>query len=117
MSQKLVQKAIVLAGTIAQDITFTSKGVATLNPATDIATSLDVDYSLKAIFASYNSERVANAAIEETDMKVIIAYLDLGATPKKDDIVTDENSIEWIVVNRRKDPTNAVWVLQVRLIG
>ena len=113
--QNMAQAAFNIIGDIPKACTYTSKGTPTYNPATGAYTSTDTTYSgLKFLFEDYAVMEIDDQNILSTDMKATIPQLNLTPTPKKQDTITDADSVAWDVVGIGKDPADALWVFQVR---
>lgn len=115
LAKNLAVAGFKIAGNILITCTYTSKGTQTYNPATGLYTGSDTSYSgLKFLFEDYSSQEIDDQNILRTDMKASIPQLSLTPTPKKQDYLTDSDSVVWQVEGIGKDPARAMWVLQVR---
>jgi len=115
LAQKLAQTAFKIAGDIPVTCTYTSVGTAVY--ADGAYTSTDVDYaSLKFLFGDYQSNEVDGTVILSTDQRMSIPQLDLTPVPKKQDYLTDADSVKWQIEGISKDPARALWILQGRKI-
>ena len=118
----VIQKAAKTAYNVIDDIplvcVFTDQGASTYDPATGGYTYPDaVDYAgLKFLFEDYSSDEVANSGgvILTTDQKSSIPTLNLTPEPQIKDLITDSDSIVWIIENIKKDAARALWMFQVR---
>ena len=115
--QKAAKTAFKIIGDIPLTCSYSSKGVATYNPATGTYTSTDVDYAgLAILFEDYMAEEItaSGGVILSTDQKASIPNLNLTPTPKIKDVITDSNNKKWTIENVGIDPARALWIFQVR---
>ena len=115
--QKAAKTAFKIIGDIPLTCSYSSKGVATYNPATGTYTSTDVDYAgLEILFEDYMAEEItaSGGVILSTDQKASIPNLNLTPTPKIKDVITDSNNKKWTIENVGIDPARALWIFQVR---
>ena len=115
--QKAAKTAFKIIGDIPLTCSYSSKGVATYNPATGTYTSTDADYAgLAILFEDYMAEEItaADGVILSTDQKASIPNLNLTPTPKITDVITDSNSQKWTVEAVGIDPARALWIFQTR---
>jgi len=109
-----VQTAFNAAGNVKISITYTSNPPPVYDPSTGVATPNTTDYSLtNVIREDYEAMEIDGLAIQENDAKLLIPVDDLTPNPKIDDYVTMDSQ-QWNVVNKYKDPADALWTLQIR---
>lgn len=119
--QSAAKTAFKAIGDIPLSCTYTDQGATVYVPATGAYTYPDaVDYtSLKFLFQDYTTKEIEDAGgvILTTDQKSSIPTLNLTPEPQIKDLITDSDSIVWVVENIKKDAARAVWVFQVRKSG
>ena len=74
------------------------------------------DFTLTMLFASYLEKEIDNSVILRTDMRCVIVateFTDNSITPKiSDKIIKDSEA--WEIINIFLDPTESVYILQLR---
>lgn len=116
--QKAAKTAFKVIGNIPLVCTYTDQGTSVYDPATGEYIYPDaVDYtSLKFLFEDYTAKEIEDAGgvILTTDMRASIPQLNLTPTPQIKDLITDSDSIVWVIENFKKDAAGALWMFQVR---
>lgn len=119
--QKAAKTAFKAIGNIPLVCTYTDQGTSVYDPATGTYIYPDaVDYtSLKFLFADYSAEEITNSGgvILATDQKSSIPTLNLTPEPQIKDIITDSDSIVWVIETIKKDAARALWTFQIRKSG
>lgn len=115
--QKAAKTAFKAIGDIPLTCTYTDKGMPVYDPASGTYSSSDTDYTgLKFVFENYEANEVSasGGVILTTDQKASIPNLNLTPTPQIKDLITDSDSVVWVIENIKTDPAKALWIFQVR---
>ena len=106
--------AFVAIDDIPKSCTYHPKGATSYNPATGAVTEgSQSDETVSFVFAGFTIDEIDGTTIKSSDMKALIPFSNISATPKVEDYLT-ENSVRWNVMGKRKDPADALWILHVR---
>lgn len=109
-----VQTAFNAVGNVKISIVYTSNPPSSYDPSTGVTTPNTTDYSMtNVIREDYEAEEIDGLAIQTNDVKLLIPVDDLTPIPQIDDYVTMDSK-QWNVVNKHKDPADALWTLQIR---
>lgn len=79
-----------------------------------IVTRSYTEYSLSAIFGSYTNMEIGSGSVQGDDVKMMLDASTVTFTPGTKDIVVLENSNQLQVVNAKLDPSESLWVFQLR---
>jgi len=115
--QKVVENSFQAFGDLPTSVTYTAKGNTTYSPSAGTIVSADTDYDVAGILTSYESNEIDDKNILITDQKFLIPTRDLTPTPATDDTITigqPGDTVVWQVVNKKTDPANAMWFIQIR---
>jgi len=96
-----------------RNITYTSVGIGTFNPATGSYTGeTETDTTLKAVFTEFLENQIDGSVIKRGDKQVLIT----DVTPKINDKITDGSDIYQVVNIKEIKPgdTACLYKLQVR---
>ncbi len=107
--------AFAQIGDIAKSVTFTSVATGTYNPTTGARGGTSTAYTIqKAVVAGYRANQIDGTNIQANDQKVIFRANEItGVTVRTDDTITIGSTV-WKIVRARKDPTDSLWIAQVR---
>lgn len=110
-----VKSSFVAVGDIKTAMTFrASSSPTTYNESTGIYARVDSDTTLDAILTDFEQSEIDGIKIEPTDRKVLIDAADLSNDPTIEDRIIIETK-EFRIVNWKKDPSESLYTIQVRL--
>ncbi|MCP3684775.1 MAG: hypothetical protein GY861_19070 [bacterium] len=109
-------------GDIPRSCTYVSTGTKELNTHTGNvvtkASDPDVSYTgVNIIFTKYTKAEIDDVHILFSNVKGLVPVENLTPTPKKNDTITDAAGEQWGVIDWKKDPADALWILQLEQIG
>ncbi len=109
-------------GDVPRSCTYVSTGTKELNTHTGIVVTKtsdpDVSYGVDIIFTKYTKAEIDGVHILYSHVKALIPFENLTPTPKKNDTIAEDVSGEqWGVIDWKKDPADALWILQLEQIG
>lgn len=112
--QDLAKRMFITAGDVKINVTYKSVTEGAFNPTTDARAETTISKVVLAIVTDYDQKTIDGVNIKQTDRMVRILVEDLpGITPKLNDVIVI-GSITHDVINKKVDPANAVWTIQVR---
>ena len=111
--QKLIQQGIRTFGDLAEPVHYTATTSSTYDPQTGSATRVVGTWDFPAVASKFESKDVDATVDTKTDMKLIVAYLDLPVEPTQDDICVVLGKT-WTVQKNMGVPGSSVWVIHVR---
>jgi hypothetical protein len=92
-----------------------SAGGSSYDPATGTMTQSIVEYAdVPMVLAQFKTTEIDNAIVTTTDMKVLIAALDLPVEPKPQDYIYLSNGMAYMVERILGVPGNSLHILHVR---
>jgi len=101
-------------GDVAESATYTRvTGNPVYSPSTGTMSTPETSYTISVINTRFKSNEVDGIHVLNTDHKVLIPANDIAFTPGLHDHLTIDGVRE-NVVNKRIDPAEALWILQVR---
>lgn len=116
--QKAVSSGFKAFDNIRKLVTYHSSGTFAYNPTSgaNVETGSTEIENLYVIFTSYKLEDIDGEIIHSEDKKILIPKEDLSIVPKETDYVLTESGTErWDVKDKKIDPADALWILQVRM--
>ena len=115
-----VQNAMKILGQndgLAPFVTYIETGARVYDTATRTYSSTDVQHvDIPAVLAKFEVDEMDDQVISATDLKVIIAALDLPVSPKSQDQVTDDKGNIYNVERLLGVPGDSLFILHVRKV-
>ena len=97
--------------------TFVETGARVYNTTTRTYSTTDVPHAnVPMVFAKFTVEEMDNESIASTDMKVLIAALDLAVIPKSQDKIIDPSGDTYNVETLLGVPGSSLYILQVQKV-
>lgn len=109
----LVQSAFQIIDDLAVPITYLSNTSVTYDPNSGTVTPNQTTYTLQGVLSKFDIKEVDNKIVLTTDVKLLIAGLDLPVDPRENDQVT-ANGRQWKVVRVMGVPGDSFWKIQIR---
>lgn len=110
---KVVSAAFNALGDIPESVVY-RRTSSSYVPSTGTNTITNTNYTIDAIFTSFQSVEIDRVAVLASDLKMILEQSELTITPN---LATDKvvrNSQTFNILRIFQDPTGATWTLQLR---
>jgi len=111
-----VSSAFTSLGDLARTVTYQHRTTADenrYNASTGTVTDASTSISISAVLLRYKSSQIDQVAILATDQKLIFIASQITFEPSLNDYILIDGEI-WDIVNKSKDPSGAIWILQIR---
>lgn len=110
---KAAQTALAATGNLRATATFERVTVGAYDPATDAQTETRTTTTVQGILTKEKTTE-SNKNVDERDMQLLIAALDLGFEPKTDDSLTI-NGARYQIMRVGEVPGKSIYKLRVRV--
>jgi len=107
-----INRFFITLDAVGTTVTFTSVSNTTYNPATGAVSSSTSTTDVTAFLMRFKHQYVDGVTIQREDVRCLFSSSD-GFTPDPDDRVTID-SVDYLILNIRKDITDAYWDLHLR---
>lgn len=110
---KAVSAAFKAVGDIAETSTL-RRTTTSYAPSTGVNTKTTTDYTITAIFTSYNNFEIDKVVILSTDVKCLIKSSDLTFIPVMATDTIIRSGITYNILRTQQDPSQSIYTLQLR---
>ena len=110
-----VMKTLGQTDGLAPAHTYVEVGANTYDVATRTNTGTETVYAdVPMVLSKFDVEEIDNNLVVTTDLKILIASLDLSVTPKEDDHVLLTTGEKYMIKSVKSVPGNSLWIIQAR---
>lgn len=115
--QSAAKAALEAFSGINEDFVYVAQGSTVYDASSGVASATDTRYVTSGIFIAYEQKEVDGARVKPTDLKCLIAALNINVNPEREGhIVRVESAVSttYDIMDKKIDPAGALWELQLR---
>lgn len=116
--QRSARRALRIADSLAVDATYVSAGAQSYDPTTGVQTVAESTTTFRVFLVAVKQSEVDGTKVQLEDKKAIFDRQGFPFAPKTEDLIriggTGEDAGDWEVVGTLREPSESIYILQVR---